>query len=97
MTESEYKIRLDNLEQEFEKQKINLAKVYAHSHRLFQEGDTISDTVGSIIIDAVKFTRGSFNSLPECVYYGLELKKDGKLRKDGGRRSIYQSHIKPNH
>lgn len=95
MTANEYRIKLDNLEQEFQKQKNSLAVEYAKAHQLFNDGATISDSVGKIVVDKIKYTLGGVSSMPEAVYYGIELKKDGTPRKDGSKRSIYQSQIKP--
>ncbi len=92
----EYKDKLKELIDNFDRDKSLLAKQYAFSNNSYKVGDIVKDNVGSIIIEKFMFTTGNIfsgNNNPECVYFGSELKKDNTPRKDGSKRKIYQSQL----
>lgn len=94
MTPEQLKEKVKQLTAKFESDKFELCKEYAISHNPFKEGDIVTDSVGSILIDTIQYTKiSSTGALPECVYGGLELKKDKTPRKDGSRRRVYQSQV----
>ena len=92
----EYQSKLKELSDNFEEDKSTLARQYAFSNNELKVGDIIKDMVGAIKIEKILFTQGmGYNSFPECVYFGSELRKDLMPRKDGSKRKIYQSQIQP--
>lgn len=92
----EYNAKLDLLKNEFEQAKINLAIDFIKSNNPYNVGDVITDHVGTIKINYIKYSMGSFGSPPCAVYYGIELNKDGSQNKRGNTRCIYQSNLKTN-
>lgn len=70
-----------------------LSKQYALSNNPFKIGDTITDNIGSILIKSIKIQFGFSNNFPECVYFGIELKKDGKPCKKQTDRGAWQSNL----
>ena len=93
MTQEEFIIELDKLEQEMNDRIISLSKKYAISNKKHKIGDVVTDNIGSVLIDHWQFTRGGKKWLPENIYSGYELKKDGSIRKDKSRRSVYEHNI----
>ncbi len=77
MTKEEYKIKAQELINNFETQKSLLAKEYAFANNSIKVGDIIKDHISSIKVEQIKYERASFlNEYPQCIYVGIELKKD---------------------
>ena len=93
MTHEEYLEKKKQLESEHAEQLVFLAKKYAFSNNTVLVGDTVTDHIGSIIVEKIKFSQGSFGKPPECVYFGTSLKKDGKPFESGEKRAAYQSNL----
>lgn len=96
MTIEDYELRFKEINERFEKEKQELAKEYAFSNSTYKEGDIVTDSVGSIKIELIQYTRGGSDfsgKYPQCVFTGLELKKDLTPTKKGEKRKIYQSSI----
>lgn len=94
ITIEDYDLRLKEINERFEKEKQELAKEYAFSNSSYKLGDIITDNVGSIKIERIQFSTGGFyRQHPECVFTGVELKKDLTPTKKGEKRKIYQSSI----
>ena len=94
MKPEEFKLKLKELEDMFNADKTALRREYAYSNQSHHKGDIISDSTCTIKIDNVAFGNFFRDNLPECVYYGYELKKDLTPRKDGSKNTIWQSSIK---
>ena len=56
-------------------------------------GDIVTDHTGSVKVERITFYRGFNDSLPVCVYHGIELKKDLTPTKKGDKREVYQNNI----
>ncbi len=93
MTKETYQDNLKAYEVEFEIKKKSLAKDYAFSNNPHQIGDVITDNNTTIKIEKIKHTLGNSYELPECVYYGVELKKDGTPKKNGKLQGIWQRYV----
>lgn len=93
MTQEEFIIELEKLEQEMNDRVMSLSKKYAVSNKKYKKGDIVTDNIGSILIDKWQFTRGGKRCLPQNVYSGYELKKDGNIRKDKSRRTVFERDI----
>ena len=91
MTILEYNKKVKTLEVEFKKAKDNLIIDYVDSNNSYVKGDIITDHIGSIELIKVKYS--AYKSVPEAVYYGLELKKDKTPRKRTSYRVVYESNI----
>jgi len=91
----DYEIRLKEINERFEKEKSELAERFAVSNNPYKVGDIITDSVGSIKIEVIKYTLGGgyYGKYPQCVFRGVELKKDLTPTKKGEKRTIYQSSI----
>lgn len=91
----DYELRLKEINERFEKEKKELAKEYAFSNSTYSIGDIITDSVGSIKIELIQYTVGGsfYSKHPQCVFSGVELKKDLTPTKKGEKRKIYQSSI----
>ncbi len=93
MTSKEYQELLQIEHNNFLARKNLLAKKYALSNNPFQIGNIITDHMGSILIRSIKISFAFNNTTPECVYYGIELKKDGKPCKKQTNRGAWQSNL----
>lgn len=95
MNIKDYESRSKEINERFEKEKKELAKEYAFANNTYKEGDIIADSVGSIKIERIQYSVGGnwLNKYPECVFSGVELKKDLTPTKKGEKRKIYQSNV----
>lgn len=94
MTTEEYDKELNFLQNEFEKQRIDLCKRFAFSNNPHKIGDIITDHIGSIKIQQIKTTFGYLDKYPSCIYIGQELKKDLTPIKKESIRQVSQNNIK---
>ena len=83
--------QLTALVKEFSKAEKELKRQYCDANNPYKVGDTFTDHMGSIIVDAIDYNYGSSMGNPCCVYTGRELKKDGTFKKNGSVRYAYQS------
>jgi len=93
MTHDEYKEKLKQLEEAYQKEKKQLAVKYAMSNNTVKIGDVITDHIGSIIVDKINVGGYSWRGV-ECVYEGFELTKRGRPFKNKRRRVVWQSNLK---
>jgi len=86
MNFEDYKKELDVLQKDFEIKKMKLAVEYCDLNNPYKLGDTIEDHIGKIRLESIKY-RYNYNE-PTCIYYGLELKKNGEpMKRMPARRS----------
>jgi hypothetical protein len=90
MTELEYRDELVKLEEEYRKKRLVLMAKFATENNTVKKGDKFTDHIGTIIVEEIK-TIPSLTGLPSCIYFGIELKKDGKPKKNNDKRWAYQS------
>ena len=93
MNTEDYKAKLKAIEHEARERIIALSRDYAFSNSSVISGDVVTDNVGSVAVEKVKYTKGDAKHIPQCVYYGIELTKSMKPRKDGSKRNVYQSNL----
>jgi hypothetical protein len=91
MNYEEYLQKCNELELEFEN-KNRTNKKFVMENNPYKIGDKVTDSLGSIIIEKIGFTRGLLNT-PCAIYTGLELKKDGTPTKKESRRHVWQSNV----
>lgn len=92
MTIEEYNSKLKSLNDKFETDKEEIQIEYALSNNPHKVGDIIEDHYHTIQIERFKVYPGL--GIPQCVYYGTELKKDGSPTKKQINFTMYQSNIK---
>lgn len=90
MNFDEYKKKLNDIEKQAESYKFEAAKEYALSNSSVEINDVIEDHIGRIMVNTIKIYR---SNPPQCVYEGIECKKDGTPTKHRKTRSVYQSNI----
>ncbi len=73
----EYRKGLKEIDNEIEERRRRLAVLFAQENNPYQVGDIVTDHIGSLKIESIKYSRNGYNELPCCIYFGIELKKDG--------------------
>lgn len=71
----------------------SIQRDFALSNSVFKIGDVATDRIGSIRVQEIKIWRRHGAPLPECIYYGQTLKKDGTETKKKEVRAVYQSNL----
>jgi len=92
MTLDEYKKTKDKLRREYEYSVKELNISFAKSNNPYNIGDKFTDHMGSIIIEKIQYSVSFVNceTVPSCVYFGAELKKDGTSKKNSKKRHAWQ-------
>jgi hypothetical protein len=93
MTKEEHRESEKQIEVEANQQKRNLNIKYAMELNTYSKGDKITDHIGTVLIDEITVSNGFLGSMPCCVYYGLDLKKNGEPRNDKRRRGVYGHNV----
>lgn len=95
MTEEKYWELIKEIDKQSIRSKGELAKEYAFSKNIVNVGDIIEDHIGKIRVEKIKFSAGSvsFSTAPQCVYYGIELLKSGKVNAKGKTRNVWQTNL----
>lgn len=93
-TQEDFVNSLKELEQKYRKDKEDINRIFATKNNPYKIGDIVTDHIGTLLIEKIQFKPSYNANLPQCVFKGLELKKDGtpKIRQDKNRR-IYQDDI----
>lgn len=92
MTQKEYKERMISIERECARKKKDLNIEYAMSNNPYKVGDVVEDHIGKLKIERTVIDSKPWD-LPSCIYYGVELKKDGTPCKRQTNRAVYQDNI----
>lgn len=92
MTPEIYKKRIDEIEADSKLKKRAVLKEFVDANNPYKLGDVITDTVGSIKIESINYSH-NLDLNPCAVFYGSELRKDGKPKVSGDKRFIWQSNI----
>lgn len=94
MTQEQYMDSLDTINEEANVKKQMLQEQYAKANNPHKIGDKIENAFAVYIeIEAINHATLYLQDYPECIYSGPLLKKDGTLRKDGRKGTIYQNSI----
>jgi hypothetical protein len=96
MTQEEYKSKFLGINNDFQVKLKSLAKEYAISNNPYKIGDVVTDHMGSIKIEQIKFyfsTLPNSSLFPSCTYFGIEVTKRGEPKKGGKKRSVYQENL----
>jgi hypothetical protein len=86
----EYKAKLSAIEIDAKLAKRAAAREYALANNTVRIGDTVTDHIGAIRVDEIKIY---YFGTPQCVYVGVELRKDGTPTNQGKTRSVFQSNV----
>ena len=90
MTREQYEQKIQELQKEYELKKNEVAKQFCDANNLYKIGDKFTDHIGTIIIEKITYSF-MFTGIPICVYFGIELNKDGTPNKRGNKRKAWQS------
>lgn len=89
----EYKNRKAAIEHDYNKRLKALAMECAFSNSSVISGDIVTDHIGSVLVDHVKFSFSPTSGIPACVYYGVELTKKLQPKKSGRVRGVWQTNV----
>lgn len=89
-----YKNLVDILENNYKRDKENLAIKFATSNNPNQIGGIVTDDLGSIIIESISPDISFGQYKPSCIYFGSILGRDLKPNKNGNKRRIRQTDIR---
>jgi hypothetical protein len=89
MTDQEYNKRLNELRKEYQRKEEELNDLYAIDNNPYTVGSIFEDHIGKIKIEKID-TGWGHSKMPCCIYYGLELKKNGTPKKSGASREAWQ-------
>ena len=94
VTKEEYKNRLSELQKQHALNLIDLRSQFALKNNTVKVGDTVTDHIGTIVVEKIKIETSFIDSFPECTYFGYELTKKLERKKSGAQRWVYQSNLK---
>ena len=86
MTEAEYKRRLHEIDQRYEKERIDLMAEYAISETDIKIGDIVGDKEKMIIVDDIGVTRWG---IPSIYFIGRKVNKNGKVSKKADKYNVF--------
>ena len=89
----DFQKRIAKLESKLVQDKNQLLREFININNPYKIGDTITDHIGSIKFEKIRYSWGGSFFKPTAVYYGVELKKDGASKKNGNKRAVYGSNI----
>ena len=90
---NEYKNLRQAIRERAKTEEMELAREYAYSNNTVKIGDIITDHIGSIKVEKIQWGFAFSRDYSECIYTGIELKKDKTPTKRGNKRQIYQSNL----
>ena len=93
MNLNKYHKLIDEINKKAEKEKTAISRRYAIYNNNVSIGDIVTDHIGKIKVESIKWTYDNFSRLPTCIYQGTKLKKDLSPYKSNITTSIYQSNI----
>ena len=89
MTLEELNQNIDSIYKEYESKRKDLVRKYCDANNPYKIGDKFTDHNGTILIESIKYNI-DYMIKPCCIYFGRELKKDGKLKKNMAKRNAWQ-------
>ena len=93
MTLEDYSKQKRDIERQAEKDKTALLIKFVDLNNPYKIGDIVTDHIGSIRYDKLKYTTTSSGNIPTPIYIGIELKKDGTPKKRVVVRNVYGSNV----
>lgn len=92
-TKETYLQELKSLQAKHDAEISELQKSVALENNPYKVGDIVTDHIGSLEIKEIRVYR-SYGELPTCIYYGVELKKDGTKKAKQENRPVYQINLR---
>lgn len=83
--------KLSAIEKEYWNNRTAAYTEYAHANNPYKEGDVVTDHIGSIRVEKIGVHVSGGDA--QCVYTGVQLKKDGQVSKVQNHTTIYQSNL----
>lgn len=93
MTKDEYLRELQELEIQHAKAIKLLRRDFAKSQETIKIGEIATDHIGAIKVTSISWAI-PYSNIPEPLYIGIELKKDGTPKKVQTERRVYHSNLK---
>ena len=93
MTEDELKAELKSLNLQFDREQKTIMKRYADANNPYKIGDVVEDYIGKLRVARIGYYFTTCSN-PCCIYYGVDLKKNGEPAKRQTSRGVYQMNIK---
>ncbi|MDD5006605.1 MAG: hypothetical protein PHS93_09415 [Candidatus Omnitrophica bacterium] len=95
MNKVEYQERLKQITLSCEESKNRLYREYAEKNNPISVGMIIADHYHTIEVNEIKWIGplSSNDSLPQCIYHGIERSKTGKPIKNGKPSHVYQRNL----
>jgi hypothetical protein len=94
MTIDDFNKKCEELKRVHDNAYSELVKQCALANNTHEVGTVVEDHIGKIRIEKISTTTNY--SKPTCVYYGIELKKDGTPTKKGTKRQVWQINLPEN-
>lgn len=91
MTKELYQQRLYDLQKQYLNDRDNIMKEFALANNPYKIDDIVTDHIGSLTIKKISFYLTE--DAPQCIFTGIELKKDLTPVKKQTGRAVYQSNI----
>jgi hypothetical protein len=91
----ELESELEEIENQYKKQRSEAIKKYCIANNKVEIGDIVQSNAGGEIIKVEKiiFSAGWNKLAPECIYEGARLRKDFTPRLDGKKGTVFQSRM----
>tara|TARA_R110000787_G_C13249529_1_gene429222 strand:- start:319 stop:603 length:285 start_codon:yes stop_codon:yes gene_type:complete len=93
MNLEDYKELKRDIERQAEKDKTALLIKFVDLNNQYKIGDIVTDHIGSVRFDKLKYTTTGAGNIPTPIYIGIELKKDGTPKKRVVVRNVYGSNV----
>ena len=93
MNLDDYKVLKRDIERQAEKDKTALLIKFVDLNNPYKIGDIVTDHIGSVRYDKLKYTTTGSENVPTPIYIGIELKKDGTPKKRVVVRNVYGSNV----
>jgi hypothetical protein len=93
MNLDEYKEKIKEIEVRASDEKNLVAKEYALANNSILIGDIVEDHIGKVLVENISFAFHHVDRMPLCVYWGMELKKNGTPKISGNKRKVFQSNL----
>lgn len=91
ITKDQLNLKLKEADEKYRLERSKILAEYARSNDIVEDGDLVTDHIGSIKVHDRKVSYG--NGFPCMMYHGVRQKKDGTPFKSGEYTWIYQSNI----
>lgn len=93
MDKEKYKLEVKKLKAKHTLALHALNKQYIESNAVCEIGDFITDHIGTILVEKIKWSVSLGSNIPVALYYGLCYTKAGKPFKSGEKRNVWGPNI----